>query len=575
MALLEEIAPSEIETLSGRLFRTLRRVLNLVAIYGMLLLAMEPTHHSVEWYFRLKVFSVAPIYAAYLIHLALAVLISKSLYGFVRFHAVDLVFFVPLFTLTFGGVHPAHILMVRQVVYYFSRYLRRGTLTNFAESISEHPARLISWSFAGVILVGSFLLVLPVSVASDFKPSFLTALFTSTSAVCVTGLVVVDTPTYFTAFGQLVILGLIQIGGLGIMTLSAGVSMLVGKRMGLSERSLLQNVLDATDLTSLRGTLRDILGWTILIEVTGALILGVRFHMILGGSISQAVYLGIFHSVSAFCNAGFALFSDSLMGFSWDPVINLTICALITLGGLGFVVLATLNAYLLGRKKTPIDVHSLLAVVTSIILSLGGAALILALESNSPAMAHLNFPEKILAAFFQSVTCRTAGFNTIDIGMMRAGSLFFMVFLMFVGASPGSTGGGIKTTTFATLLIALDTQMKGLSEIVIRERTIPRDTVLKAFLITGISVGLVTLYTFLLLLTEDQPLTQILFEVVSAFGTVGLSANLTPQLSSIGRLLIISMMFIGRVGPLTLALTVRKPPSGGEIGYPTGRVLVG
>lgn len=550
-------------------------MMNAFAVLGLFFLAFDPSFGKSDWYVFGKALLVLPINALFLLHLTFGFFKSKSVFSFIRDYPLDIIFFLPLFTLTFGGVHPAHIIVVRQFVHYFNRYLELSTLPNLAQSISERPARLIAMSFAGIILIGAFLLVLPVSVAAGFKPSFLTAFFTSTSAVCVTGLNVIDPSQYFTLFGQIVIICLIQIGGLGIMTMSAGVSLLVGKRLGMSERSLMQNVLDQSDLAGLKHILLDIIRWTLITEAAGALILGFRFYTITPCSVRHAAYFGVFHSVSAFCNAGFALFSDGLAGFAWDPIICFTIMGLIVSGGLGFAVLGVINAWLLGSRRGPADVHTRLVVLSTFLLIVTGTAFIYFLEFNAPSMQHLNGPEKLMAALFQSVTTRTAGFNTIDISLMRTSSLFLMVLLMFIGASPASTGGGIKTTTLAVMLLALDAQMKGKTEVTAFERTIPSDVVLRSFLITAISAALVAFYTFLLTLTEDQELLKLVFETASAFGTVGLSANLTPSLSPAGQLLIISLMFIGRIGPLTLALSVRAAVKRGNVQYPSTRILVG
>lgn len=549
--------------------------MNAFAVLGLLFLALDPSFGNQDWYLVLKAYLILPIDALFVLHLVIGYFRSKSFAAFIRDFPLDIVFFLPLFTLTFGGVHPAHIIVVRQFVHYFNSYLESSTVSNLAQSISDRPARLIAMSFAGIILIGAFLLVLPVSVSAGFKPSFLSALFTSTSAVCVTGLNVIDPSQYFTLFGQIVLICLIQIGGLGIMTLSAGISLLAGKRLRMSERSLMQSVLDQADLAGLRKILLDILRWTFIIEAAGALILGFRFHSILSCSVRRAAYLGVFHAVSAFCNAGFALFSDSLMSFAWDPIICFTVMGMIVTGGLGFAVLGVMNAWLLGIRRGPADVHVRLVILTTLFLIVIGTAFIYFLEFNAPSMQQLNGPEKLMAALFQSITTRTAGFNTIDIGIMRSSSLFLMVILMFIGASPASTGGGIKTTTLAVMLLALDAQMQGKNEVTVYERVIPADIVLKSFLITAISASLVAIYTFLLSLTEDQDLIKILFEAASAFGTVGLSANLTPSLSPLGQLLIISLMFIGRIGPLTLALSVRALVKRGDVRYPTTRVLVG
>ncbi len=549
--------------------------MNLFAVLGVAFLALDPSLHGHPVYQIIQTGSAAPIYLLYTLYLALGFALSEGVFPFLVHSAIDVVFFAPLLFFTSGGVHPGHILSVRQFIHYFNRYLQSSTLPNFAQPTSERPARLIAFSFAGIILIGAFLLVLPVSVAAGRQPSFLAALFTSTSAVCVTGLIVVDTPTYFTLFGQLVILGLIQVGGLGIMTLSAGAAFLIGKRLGMTERAVLQNVLDATDLAALRDTLRDILKWTLVIEGTGAAILTFRFRVLLDLPLPTSLYFGVFHAVSAFCNAGFALFSDSLMKFVGDPVTNLVIMGLIVTGGLGFTVLSAINGFLRGGKGFRRDVHSLMAITVTIVLIAGGALLILALELPGPAMKDLPWGERLLAAAFASVTARTAGFNTIDYAAMTPGALFLTILLMFIGASPGSTGGGIKTTTAGTMLLALDAEMKGRPEVVVLERTIPPVTVLRAFLITAISGALVAVCTFILVVIEDFPLMNLLFEVVSAFATVGLSTGITAAMSPAGQLVLIFLMYIGRIGPLTWALSIRSTPGAGHVRYPATRLMVG
>lgn len=559
----------------SRLHKACRRTMNLFAVMGVAILALDPTLYGHPLYQGIQSLSIAPIYLLYALYLGLGFALSEGVFPFLVDSAIDLVFFAPMLFFTSGGVHPAHILCVRQFIHYFNRHLQSSTLSNFAQSISERPARLIAFSFAGIILIGAFLLVLPVSVAAGHQPSFLTALFTSTSAVCVTGLIVVDTPTYFTLFGQLVIMGLIQVGGLGIMTLSAGAAFLIGKRLGMTERAVLQNVLDATDLNALRDTLRNILQWTLVIEATGALILAIRFWTVLDCPFFTALYFGVFHAVSAFCNAGFALFTDSLMKFTGDPVVNLTIMGLVVTGGLGFSVLSAINGFLHGGKGFRHDVHSQMAITVTIVLIVGGTLMILALELPGPAMKDLPWGERLLAAVFASVTARTAGFNTIDYAVMTPGALFFTILLMFVGASPGSTGGGIKTTTAGTMLLALDAEMKGRSAVVVLERTIPPVIVLRAFLITAISGALVAGCTFVLVVTDDFPLLNLLFEVVSAFATVGLSTGITAALSSAGQVVLIFLMFIGRIGPLTWALSIRSTPGAGHVRYPATRLMVG
>lgn len=572
---MTDIPPPPQASLMERLFKVAIRAMNGIAALGLLMVLLEPEWGSHPTFLAVAQVSVAPIFAIFLLHLALALILAPSIIGFFQSNSIDLVFFIPLFSITFGGVHPAHILLVRQFIFYFHRYLQLNTLSHLATAISERPARLISFSFLGVILSGAFLLVLPVSVATGQKASLLTALFTATSAVCVTGLNVIDPGTYFSLFGQVVVLALIQIGGLGIMTLSAGVALLVGKKMAITQRTVMQNVLDATDLSSLRTVLHDIFTWTFIIEAGGALILTFRFSTLVECDFQHAMWLGFFHSISAFCNAGFALFPDSLMSFAHDPIVNITIMSLIVTGGLGFSVMGAINAFLLGNRRGPPDIHTRLVLITTALLLVFGTVGIYFLEMQNPSWSQMDVGEKIMAAAFQSVTTRTAGFNTVDMNNLKASTMFLMIILMFIGASPASTGGGIKTTTLAIMALTLDSQMRGESDVVVYRRTIPMDVVVKAFLITAISAVLVAVFTFLLLLLEDAAPIRLLFEVISAFATVGLSANITPSLGSLSQLLIIVLMFIGRVGPLTLALSFRVIPHRGQVTYPSGRVMVG
>lgn len=541
---------------------------------------------------------VTPIYALFFWHVVFSGIVSVAetdqiepepeSQGLRRFFAVisasqlrwyfaaDLILVAPVLYWTAGGVHPTHLLLVRQIVYYFHRYLRKQTFSHLASAISERPARLIASSFLGVILIGAFLLVLPVAVAPGEHPSFLTALFTSTSAVCVTGLIVVDTGSFFSPFGQLVILALIQIGGMGIMTLSAVVGLLLGKRIAITQRTVMQNVLDQSDLSGLVRSLKLIITWTLIVELTGALVLSMRFWSLSEGPFGRALYWGLFHAISAFCNAGFSLLSDSLMGFAEDPVMMVTFILLIVSGGLGFQVLAVVAGYLTGTtRRGPPDVHAYLAVGMSVLLILVGAVMFLILEGGGPSCESLSFPGKMLAALFQSVTTRTAGFNTVDFGALGDPAKFFLTLLMFIGASPGSTGGGIKTTTFAVMLLALWSLIRNRDDVVVLERTIPKETVVRSFLITAIFSALVAGFTFLVLLFEGRSLSVVLFEVVSALATVGLSCNLTFELGNLSRVIIILAMFIGRIGPLTLALVVGSSRSTGNVRYPETKIMVG
>jgi len=422
------------------------------------------------------------------------------------------------------------------------------------------PSRTLVSSFAGLILLGTLLLMHPLAT-NEAHLSFIDALFTATSATCVTGLVVVDTGTAFTHFGQFVILGLIQLGGLGIMTFSTFFIYLLGGRIPLGSRDLLQETISQGPFQNLKALLKSVLLTTFFVEFIGAFILALRFWFEM--PLNKAIYYGIFHSISAFCNAGFALYSDSFVGYKSDLVINFTLSALIVLGGLGFIVIFEVDR-LRRQRSIGLSLHSRLVLFVTAILILCGTFLILLLEYKN-TMEDLSWTSKILTSLFQSVTTRTAGFNTLDIGLLSNPTLFILILLMFIGASPGSCGGGIKTTTFAILMSLFKNRFLNQDEVNLMDRRIPSEIISKAISVTFFSLILIALFTILLLITELAGLShlesrglflEILFEVMSAFGTVGLSTGLTPHLSSEGRLLIALMMFIGRLGPITIAMSV-------------------
>jgi trk system potassium uptake protein TrkH len=426
-------------------------------------------------------------------------------------------------------------------------------------------AQLLSLHIAGLITAGGILLSLPVSVAPGQAVSALNAFFTSTSAVCVTGLIVVDTPNYWSPFGQVVVMLLIQAGGLGYMTISSLIMVAFGRRISVHERMTLA---DALNVNTMEGLLR--FTWTVAlltmaIEGLGALIMGVRFAQDLGWA--KGLWFGLFHSVSAFNNAGFALFSDNLMSYRGDLTINLVITTLIISGGLGFFM----------------SVHTKLVLTVTAVLLAAGTLAILTLEWTNPkTLAPLGFGEKLLAAYFQAVTPRTAGFNTLSIGDMTAPALFLTIILMFIGASPGGTGGGVKTTTFGVIVAALWATVRGERDTNIFGRRLSPDLVRRAFALSILaSVGLI-IVTGVLLLTEHQSLLHTSYEAVSAFGTVGLSMGVPGSVLSLsgffgagGKCLVMFLMFMGRVGPLTLAVALAGAAAPARVRYPEGKVLIG
>src|SRR5665648_1064728 len=426
------------------------------------------------------------------------------------------------------------------------------------------PPQVLALGFLSAIAVGTILLILPAASSIQKSIGFINALFTATSATCVTGLIVLDTGKDFSTFGQSVILILLQCGGLGIMTMSTMLAFLVGKKISLKQRLIMQESLNQFSIGGLVRLAKYILIFTAAIEMIGATILFFCWQRTY--SPLQALGLAVFHSISAFCNAGFSLFSDSLIRYKGDLVINLTFIILIILGGIGFLVLLELFQY--GKTGT-LSLHAKLALKISLILILIGFIIIFFVESNNPStLGNLSFSEKMFGSIFQSVTARTAGFNTIHIGNMQNATLFLIIILMFIGASPGSTGGGVKTTTFGLLILYVWSSLKGKEEIQVFKRRVSQDIIPKVLTVITLSLGLVITMTFLLSYVEGEDFIKVLFEVVSAFGTVGLSTGITSSLSIAGKIIIIITMFTGKIGPLVLILSLIQKREPEMIRYP-------
>lgn len=432
--------------------------------------------------------------------------------------------------------------------------------------------QILVLGFAGLILSGVALLMTPYASKSGDSLRFVDALFTATSAVCVTGLVVVDTGTYFSVFGQSVILLLIQIGGLGVMTVATLVAVLSGKKINLKERLLIQEATNQLDLAGVVRLTLYIIRATLLVELVGGTILALRWFQDFG---LKGIYFGYWHAVSAFCNAGFDLFGEyrSITGYVGDLTVNGVIASLIVVGGIGFPVVADLwNC----RQTRRFSLHTKVVLTTTVLLIVLGAGFIFVAEyGNAKTLSDLPPADKVMASLFQSVTARTAGYNTVDIGLLREGTLLAIIFLMFVGASPSSMGGGVKTSTAAILFISLVGSVTGKRDPLAFGRQIPQQTVYKAFTIVTISVMLISLVTLTLSFTEAAPIFSLLFEVTSAFGTVGLSTGITPKLSDAGKLLITLTMFAGRVGTLTLLMALALRPRKERLKYPEGKIVIG
>ncbi|WP_051412265.1 TrkH family potassium uptake protein [Halonatronum saccharophilum] len=430
---------------------------------------------------------------------------------------------------------------------------------------------MLSLGYLFIILIGTFLLTLPIATADGVRMNALDALFTATSATAVTGLIVETTSTYFSTFGQVVILSLIQIGGLGIMTMSTLVAFLLGKKITLRERLIIQQDLDQFELSGIIRIVRYVIGVTFVIEATGAFILFLRFLSDM--PVGRAFYYGVFHSISAFNNAGFDIFGNSLENFTGDIVVNFVITTLIILGGIGFAVIAEVYA---GRSFKNFSLQTKLVLSVTGILILLGTIVAFILEYSNPAtLGELAFGEKVIASYFLAVTPRTAGFNTVPTGALNSSTIFFTIMLMFIGASPGSTGGGVKTTTFGALAAVLYAKARGRDDIEIYNRRLGKEVIYNALSIILIALLLVVTVTMALTITEQAEFLDLFFEAVSAFGTVGLSTGVTGSLSTMGRVLIIMTMFAGRVGPLTIALAIGEQKDKVNVRYPKENILVG
>jgi trk system potassium uptake protein TrkH len=448
------------------------------------------------------------------------------------------------------------------------------------------PQQQLITSFVLLILVGSLVLILP-GITTNGRMSYIDALFSSTSAVCVTGLVVKDTGSDFTRIGQWVLLALIQLGGLGIMTFSTIFLLMVGKQPSLSHDTLLQDTFAHSPTRNLHTLIVSVVLFTFAVEFMGAALY--FLHSIREFPVNDAMFISLFHAVSAFCNAGFCLFPDSFTRYQGHVLMNSNTIFLIITGGIGFLVLLELyqrygqNKTKKGRQRRTLTLHAKLTLLTTLILILAGAVFFFFVEYND-VLKGMNVSNRVLISVFQSVTARTAGFNTVDFSLLSNSTLFFFVILMFIGASPGSCGGGIKTTTAAVFFALVRSRLRGEIHTRIMNRTIPMGAVARAVAVV-ISSGLViTVLVIVLLLTQLGGTSHVesrgmfleyLFEAVSAFGTVGLSMGKTSGLNAIGKLVIIVLMFVGRLGPLTLAFSIRPRETAAPLKYSEEAVMIG
>ncbi|MBN2029676.1 hypothetical protein JW824_05470 [bacterium] len=549
----------------------LRKWIYLLALLAILFLVLES---GLRWQLPgfLITFSSILDYTVFLCFLLDAGLMfyytyPKSLYF--KDNWLDILVFAPLILRLISLRSGAGLIMIRYLIIFIKTFTRTRKFSNLLHNVRLNTAQIVAISFVGTILVGTILLTFPSATADGNGASFVDALFTSTSATCVTGLIVQDTPNYFSSFGQIVILVLIQLGGLGIMTYSAFLALIVG-RFSFGQRRIVQEMFE--EERNIYNMIFYIFKMTLIIECLGILLLFARWIFVFNDPL-KCIYLSIFHSISAFCNAGFSLFSDSLSRFVSDPITNIIMMFLIIVGGIGFITIHEI-AHLPTRSKRALSTHTKTVLITSFFLIGIGFLAVFFFEFDGILLKY-SIPAKLWASLFQSVTTRTAGFNTLPIESLTNVTLTIMIFFMFIGASPGSTGGGIKTTTFAVLLLSVRSVFKGEGSVKADRKTIPAAGIIKALALLVSALILVLVIFLLLLFTEDKPYLSLLFETISAFGTVGLSTGITPELTVQGKLLITLLMYIGRIGPLTMGLALTKEIMKEKIEYPETRILIG
>lgn len=435
------------------------------------------------------------------------------------------------------------------------------------------PSRKLILGFFLAIVVGTALLMMPFSLKEGQKIDLVSSMFTIVSATCVTGLNVIDVSQVFSPVGTTIIIFFIQLGGLGVMTFSSIIFLAIGKKMTFHERELVKEERNADNSGEIGDFIKKLLLVVFAIEGIGAVILTTQFIKTM--PLGKAIYFGIFHSISAFCNAGFALYSNNLEGFNSNPVVILTIGYLITFGGIGFSVITSF-VKVIRSGVDRFNLTSKMAIVISMILTLGGMLVFLILEYTNPeTIGNLPFIEKLLGSYFQSVTLRTAGFSSVPIGGLRGATVFICCILMFIGASPGSTGGGIKTTTFGVMLFHVFGIAKRKDNVEVFNRRIDWEILNRAMAIFVIALAYVCFIVMLMLMIEDIPMDKIIFEVISAFSTCGLTLGITPSLTVPSKLLLILSMFVGRVGPLTFALALGEEKKRAISKYPKENILVG
>ncbi|MFC1478775.1 TrkH family potassium uptake protein [Candidatus Margulisiibacteriota bacterium] len=558
--------------------KTIDYIVGGVALFAFLLLFIEHSAYFPQYTDIIRYLNYG-ILAVFLTDFLGRIAFSEDKREFIKHNWFGFIVFVP-FIQFFRGIESIPFwVFIRQLVIIVVLISRMKKASNLLNLLHFKPAQLMLATFAFAIGAGAILLMLPAATNAGVKTSLIDAVFTATSAACVTGLIVQDTATYYSVFGKTVILALIQLGGLGIMTFSVSLALILKKSVDINKQAQIQDVLDQETLTSTKDLTLFIIKMTFLIELIGAVILFFAWNNRFPDPL-RTLYYAVFHSISAFCNAGFSTFSDSLMQFATDMTTNMTISILIIFGGIGFLAIKdvynNLKSKLIQRKarRFSLRVQTKIVVFTSILLIIAGSLLIYAFEHNY-SFESFDLSGRMLLSYFQSVSTRTAGFNSCDMGALAPASLLVIIVLMFIGASPGSTGGGIKTTTFFVLWSAIVSGFKKRRNVEAYKRTIPVSVVQKASTLFVFSLSILMVFTVALLYIEKKVFIDILFEAASAFGTAGLSTGITPLLTSPGKALITILMFIGRLGPLTIgyAFLSRRRPA--KYFYAEERVIIG
>ena len=556
--------------------KTLRQVeiaAYLLAIWSFLVLFLEPIIGFYANYARVEFFTALANLVLLLLTILNRVMLgeSKERHRILLFDVAMLI--LGSIFLVSQAKFVIFALLIRQTYFILQYILFRAFEGKLYKWLTGNPPVTLMLSFLIVILFGAILLMLPVSSNQKIVTPFMDALFTATSATCVTGLVVVDTGTHFSFFGQMVILMLIQIGGLGIMTISTVFAIILGQRINLKLENIMYQVVGGSYAVNVFRLLKNIVLVTLVIESAGTLLLFAKFAQ--DFQPMKALFLSLFHAVSAFCNAGFSPLGNNLVSYVDSFTVNMVITALIIAGGLGFSVIIDLQHHVFKKDRVrKLNLHTKIVLFTTAFLLVLGFTVFYLAEYNG-AMQGFSIYRRILSSWFQSVTLRTAGFNTIDLTQIGKASVLVSIVLMFIGASPGSTGGGIKTTSFAVLTLSVISLLKGKRHISVFKRRIHEYNFREATGLIMLSSAIILVVLFFLMLVEPHAFDKLLFEAVSAFGTVGLTLGITPQLTVIGKLLITVLMYVGRIGPLTMIYAFSTRAKQININYAEEKIPIG